>query len=194
MAVSSEGFAIIELGEVVRRCNPCLDAMRFISWTAENDVERSWLGWVEVCFEPVLLPHLQKVLEHAARQSAKEVILLDASLSQDLSGILRDRSIEAGRFLLQQKTPRGERMIARLQAAIDKGTAFGHFTTLYGVRCSAFSIPVRTAILSYLYQELLLGAPNERRAVKLLEATVEMVNDFLRGPSKGFSESARFHG
>jgi hypothetical protein len=194
MGVSPEEFAMTELSEVVRRCNPCLAEMRVISWVAEADLERSWFEWVEICFEPLFLPHLQRVLEHAARQSAKEVILLDAALANELTGTVRDRSIEAGRFLLQQKTPRGERMLARLQSAIDKGEAFGNFTTLYAVRCGAFSIPVRTAILSYLFQELLLGAPNEKRALKLLEATVELVNDFLRGSLRGFSESARFHG
>ena len=70
----------------------------------------------------------------------------------------RQRSIDAGRSLLQQSTPRGERLMARLQEAIQAGAAFGHFATLYGVRCGAFSIPVRTAILGYLVQELSVGA------------------------------------
>ena len=84
----------------------------------------------------------------------------------------------------------------RLQDAIDNGIAFGHFTTLYGVRCGTFSIPIRTAILSYLLQELMLGTPKEEAPVrlKLLEATVESVNEFLRGPSSGSSESMCFHG
>ena len=58
--------------------------------------------------------------------------------------------------------------MARLQEAIQTGTAFGHFATLYGVRCGAFSIPVRTAILGYLVQELSVGAPDETGRLKLL--------------------------
>gem|GEM_PF-587171 len=196
MGVSPTGFAIAELSEVIRRCNPNLHAMHSILWKVEGAIEPSWIRWMETCFEPFLLPHLQQVLEFSARQSAKEIILLDVALGKSLAGSLCDRSIKAGQFLLQQKTPRGERIIMRLQDAIDNGIAFGHFTTLYGVRCGTFSIPVRTAILSYLLQELMLGAPKEEAPVrlKLLEATVESVNEFLRGPSSGSSESMCFHG
>ena len=90
--------------------------------------------------------------------------------------------------------PRGERVMARLQQAIQSGAAFGHFATLYGVRCSAFSIPVRTAILGYLVQELAVGAPDETDRIKLLEASVGSVNEFLRLSSNGLNEGLRFHG
>ena len=99
----------------------------------------------------------------------------------------RQRSMEAGRLLLQQSTPRGERLMARLQEAIQAGAAFGHFATLYGVRCGAFSIPVRTAILAYLVQELAVGARDEIGRLKLLEASVGSVNEFLRISSNGSS-------
>jgi hypothetical protein len=65
---------------------------------------------------------------------------------------------------------------------------------LYGVRCGAFSIPVRTAILGYLMQEMSVGAPDEIGQVKLLEASVGSVNEFLRQSSNGSTESLRFHG
>jgi UreF-like urease accessory protein len=194
MGMSPAGFAMSELSKIVQRCNPDFDSARAISWQVEGPVADSWQRWMKALFEPVLLPHLLKVLDLAARQSAREIILLDAELNQRLKPWPRQRSIEAGRLLLQQSTPRGERMMARIQEAIQTGEAFGHFATLYGVRCGAFSIPVRTAILGYLVQELSVGAPDENGRLKLLEASVGSVNEFLRISSNGSTEGLRFHG
>jgi hypothetical protein len=223
MGCSPAGFGYSELCDVIRRCNPALDAMRLISWSAEGSIEESWSDWCQSVFVPFLLPHFEEVLEFSARQSPKEIVALDSKLDKTLLPLTRSRSIEAGQFLLQDRTPRGERMIARIQVAIDNGTAFGHFTTLYGVRCGAFSIPNRTAILSYLLQELILGTAKENvslkrpvpgvagephdKTVKLLEASVESVNEFLRRNRNGQGdlssgalsptgsrENIRFHG
>jgi hypothetical protein len=194
MGMSPAGFALSELSEVVRRCNPNFESMRAISWQVEGPVGDSWLRWLEAFFEPVLLPHLFRVLDLSARQSAREIILLDAELYRNMKPWPRQRSIEAGQLLLQQSTPRGERLMARMQEAIQAGVAYGHFATLYGVRCAAFSIPTRAAILGYLLQELVIGAPNETGQVKLLEAAVESVNEFLRISSNGLNEGLRFHG
>ena len=192
--MSPAGFAMSELSKIVQRCNPDFDSTRAISWQVEGPVADSWQRWMKTLFEPVLLPHLLKVLDLSARQSAREIILLDAELNQRLKPWPRQRSIEAGRLLLQQSTPRGERLMARIQEAIQTGEAFGHFATLYGVRCGAFSIPVRTAILGYLVQELSVGAPDENGRLKLLEASVGSVNEFLRISSNGSTEGLRFHG
>jgi hypothetical protein len=194
MGMSPAGFAMSELSKIVQRCNPDFDSARAISWQVEGPVADSWQRWMKALFEPVLLPHLLKVLDLSARQSAREIILLDAELNQRLKPWPRQRSIEAGRLLLQQSTPRGERMMARIQEAIQTGEAFGHFATLYGVRCGAFSIPVRTAILGYLVQELSVGVPDENGRLKLLEASVGSVNEFLRISSNGSTEGLRFHG
>jgi hypothetical protein len=194
MGISPAGFAMSELSKVVQRCNPDFDAARGVSWQVEGPVEESWQDWMKSSFEPLFLPHLLRVLDYSARQSAREIILLDAELNVSLPPRPRQRSVEAGRSLLQQSTPRGERLMARLQEAIQAGTAFGHFATLYGVRCGAFSIPARTAILAYLVQELSVGAPDEIGRLKLLEASVGSVNEFLRISSNGSSEGLRFHG
>jgi len=183
-----------ELSKVVQRCNPDFDPARAISWQVEGPVAESWRQWMKTSFEPLLLPHLLRVLDFSARQSAREIILLDAELNRSLPPGSRQRSVEAGRSLLQQSTPRGERLMARLQEAIQAGVAFGHFATLYAVRCGAFSIPVRTAILGYLVQELSAGAPDDAGRLKLLEASVGSVNEFLRISSNGSNEGLRFHG
>lgn len=192
--MSPAGFALSELSKVVQRCNPDFDSARPISWHVEGPVADSWQQWMKTLFEPLLLPHLSKVLDFAARQSAREIVLLDAELNRNMPPWPRQRSMEAGKLLLQLSTPRGERLMARLQDAIQAGAAFGHFATLYGVRCSAFSIPVRTALLAYLVQELAVGARDEIGRLKLLEASVGSVNEFLRISSNGSSEGLRFHG
>jgi hypothetical protein len=194
MGMSPAGFALSELSKVVQRCNPDFDSARPISWQVEGPVADSWQQWMKTLFEPLLLPHLSKVLDFAARQSAREIVLLDAELNQNMPPWPRQRSMEAGKLLLQLSTPRGERLMARLQDAIQAGAAFGHFATLYGVRCCAFSIPVRTALLAYLVQELAVGARDEIGRLKLLEASVGSVNEFLRISSNGSSEGLRFHG
>jgi hypothetical protein len=194
MGISPAGFAMSELSKVIQRCNPDFDSARAISWRVGLPVADSWQQWMKALFEPLLLPHLLRVLDFSARQSAREIILLDAELNRSMQAWPRKRSVEAGRLLLQQSTPRGERLMARLQEAIQTGAAFGHFATLYGVRCGAFSIPVRTAILAYLVQELSVGSPDEIGRVKLLEASVGSVNEFLRISSTGSTEGLRFHG
>jgi hypothetical protein len=194
MGMSSADFAMSELTKIVQRCNPDFDSALAISWQVEGSVAESWQRWLEALFEPLLLPHLWRVLDLSARQSVREIILLDVELNWNMEPWPRQRSIDAGRLLLRQRMPRGERVMARLQQAIQSGAAFGHFATLYGVRCSAFSIPVRTAILGYLVQELAVGVPDEINRVKLLEASVGSVNEFLRISSNGWNEGLRFHG
>jgi UreF-like urease accessory protein len=194
MGMSPALFAMSELSKIVQRCNPDFDSARAISWQVEGPVAESWQQWLKTLFEPLLLPHLLRVLDFSARQSAREIILLDAALNRNMEPWPRQHSIDAGRLLLQQSAPRGERLMVRLQEAIQTGTAFGHFATVYGVRCGAFSIPVRTALLGYLVQELSVGALDETDQVKLLEASVGSVNDFLRISSNGSSEGLRFHG
>lgn len=192
--MSPAGFAMSELSKIIQRCNPEFDCSRAISWQVEVPVEDSWQQWMKELFEPYLLPHLLRVLDFSARQSAREIVLLDAELNRSLPPWPRERSVDAGRLLLQQSTPRGERLTTRLQEAIQTGAAFGHFATLYGVRCGAFSIPVRTAVLGYLVQELSVGVSDEFGRVKLLEASVGSVNEFLRIASNGSTEGLRFHG
>jgi hypothetical protein len=194
MGMSPAGFAVSELIEVVRRCNPNLDAIRAISWQVTGPVEASWQQWLDEVFEPLLLPHLRRVIDLSTRQSSKEIILLDLELDRNLEPWTRDKSLGAGTKFLQQTTLRAERLMAKLHEAIDTGFAHGHFATLYAVRCGTFSIPVRTAILSYVLQELVVGAPVDIKPVKYLEAAVVSVNEFLRMSSDGLNEGLRFHG
>jgi hypothetical protein len=194
MGMSPAGFAVAELIEVVRRCNPNLDAIRAISWQATEGVETSWRHWLDEVFEPLLLPHLRKVIDLAARQSSREIILLDLNLDRNLEPGPRKRSLAAGNRFLEEGSLPAERLMAKLQEAIESGIASGHFATLYAVRCSTFFVPVRTAILSYLLQELMVGAPEKIDPAKYLEAAVQLVNECLKVSSDDLPEGLRFHG
>jgi hypothetical protein len=194
MGMSPASFAVSELIEIVRRCNPTLDGIRVITWQATGPLEASWAQWLEGVFEPLLLPHLRRVIDLSARQSSKEIILLDVELDRNLEAWTRGKSVEAGALFLQHVSLRAERLMVKLHEAIGNGVASGHFATLYGVRCGTFSIPARSAILSYVLQELVAGGPVDIRPVKYLEAAVESVNGFLRLSSGGVNESLRIHG
>ena len=183
-----------QISEIVARCSPDFDPAHPITWSAQDPGAESWEEWLQSLFGPVLLPHLWGVLDYSARQSAREILLLDVALNRELEPGPRQNSIAAGRFLLQRQAPRGERLMARIRNAIQAGDAFGHFATLFAVRCFAFSIPARTAIFGYLAQELAGGVQDEPTRVKLLEASAESVNGFLRISSHGLKEGLRFHG
>jgi hypothetical protein len=194
MEMSSEGSAISELMDVVRRCNPNLDSIRTISWLATGGVEASWRQWLNDLFEPLLLPHLRKVIGLASTQSSREIILLDLKLDRDLEPGPRNGSLVAGIQFLENGSLRAERLMAKMQMAIASGVASGHFATLYAVRCSSFFVPVRTAILSYLLQELMVGAPQYVRPAGYLDAAVQLVNESLRESFDCLYEGLRFHG
>jgi hypothetical protein len=194
MGMSPASLAVSELIEVVRRCNPNLDAIRAITWQVASPVEASWYRWLNAVFKPLLLPHLRRVLDLSARQSSKEIIVLDIELDRHLEPWIRDSSLKAGTKFLQQTGLRAERLMFKLHEAIDNGAAFGHFATLYAVRCCTFSLPVRTAILSYLLQEFVVGAPLDTNPVKYLEAAVDSINGFLHTSSDGVNQGLRFHG
>src|ERR1700736_947383 len=180
MGMSAAGFAVSELSEVVNRCNPTFDETGPISWRPKGATRKSWVSWLDLVFEPILLPHLWYVFDYSCRQSAHEIIALDAELSKRLGVWSGQRSIEAGRALLRQKAPRSDRVIPRLRDAIGRGDAPGHFCTIYAVRCGVFSIPVRTAMLSYALQELAAADPKEDGRLTLLEMAAEPVNEFLK--------------
>ena len=183
-----------ELDQVVNRCNPNLDLIRALTWDLEGDAPASWFRWVDAVFEPLLLPHLSQVLEFASRQSLREIIVCDLDLDRYLPAGARESSISAGRLLLQAFPPRGDRLLTRLQEAIDHGRAAGHFATLYAVRAAAFSIPTRTAILAYLWQELIVALPGGAHQAMLLEKASESLNQFLRAPCDGSTGGLRWHG
>lgn len=198
MEISGAGFALSELYEVVRRCNPCLGIMRPVCWRPvcrhlDRDVEASWALWVETFFRPILLPNFWLVLSHTHRQESREIVALDAELHLQLDSWQREQSLRAGHKLLHEMTPCGERILSRLQQAVQRGNAYGHFYTLFAVQCGIFSIPSRTAVMSLLLQEIILSVPSKAIQAQYLELAIDPVNNFLNG-SLINSDKKQVHG
>ncbi|MBV8330930.1 MAG: hypothetical protein JOZ61_10755, partial [Verrucomicrobia bacterium] len=91
-----------QISEIVARCSPDFDPAHPITWSAQDPGAESWEEWLQSLFGPVLLPHLWGVLDYSARQSAREILLLDVALNRELEPGPRQNSIAAGRFLLQR--------------------------------------------------------------------------------------------
>jgi hypothetical protein len=127
MRTSPAGFAISQIREIVAQCNPDFHSARPITWSAQGPAAESWEEWLQSLFGPILLPHLWGVLDYSARQSAREILLLDVALNRELEPGPRQNSIAAGRVLLQRHAPRGERLVAKIQDGIKAGEAFGAF-------------------------------------------------------------------
>lgn len=117
-------------------------------------------AWRAAMFEPVLLPALRSALAHAHRGELRELTALDARLSEQLPKHARTGSLAAGQKLARLGADlRGDRLLSRLADNVRDGIAPGHLAIVFAARCAAFSLPDRTAIGAYLFQELYAGAP-----------------------------------
>ncbi len=120
-------------------------------------------AWHDTLFRPRLFPALRAALAHARRGEARELADLDRQLSADLGPSHFPSSTRAGQRLAALGTDlRGERLLQRLAAQVHAGTTPGHLAIIFAARCGAFSLPDRTAIGAYLFQELCAGAPQAR--------------------------------
>ncbi len=120
----------------------------------------SAVAWRESVFQPVLLPALRAALNHARRAEVRELAALDRRLSEQLPAGTHAASLRAGhRLALRGRELRGDRLLPRLAENIRAGAAPGHFAVIFAARCAAFSLPDRTAVGAYLFQEMGAGAP-----------------------------------
>jgi len=186
-----QGETLVELYDVLARCYPGVRLRGCISWQIRGDLPESWSSWTAAVFTPIILPHLVEVLEWSIRQSLNEVLSLDRAYDDRLSEEIRARSRAAGRELLLAKTPRGDRLAAKLQSAILTGAVAGHFATLFAVRAAGFAIPARSMVLAYLLQEASGISADLDPAQLLQEAAVEVNTFFLRSSDqRGFGFNA----
>ncbi len=117
-------------------------------------------AWRESLFAPVLLPALRAALGHARRGEVRELTALDRRLTTQLGENAREGSTRAGRRLALLGTAlRGDRLLPRLAENVRTEAAPGHLAIIFAARCGAFSLPDRTAVGAYLFQEMCAGAP-----------------------------------
>ena len=171
-----------QLIQIVYRCNPKAGAVGQITWAPEeapSKVTESWQEWLRLCFQPVLLPHLISGFQTAQAQALRELCRTAAKLDAQLSPAERVRSLNAGAVLLFQKPPRGDRVQERFAAEVGSGMVPGHFATLFMLRAAGFSVPLRTALLAYLIQELFSGGCPAAFVEGSIELAVPAVNAAL---------------
>jgi hypothetical protein len=169
--------------QIVYRCNPKAGAIGQITWVPgqPSEVTDSWQEWLRLCFQPILLPHLISGFQAAQAQALRELCRAAAGLDAQLSPAERVRSLSAGAALLFQKPPRGDRIQERFAAEVRLGTVPGHFATLFVLRAAGFSVPLRTALLAYLVQELFSGGCPAGSVATSLDLAVPAVNAGLNG-------------
>jgi hypothetical protein len=178
MGKTCEGAGIEELVRVINRCGVGITFTEGVLWRAGSDPAANWLSWQTLLFSPIVLPHLVEVVDLALHHSFREIVIADRSLEQSLNPVLSGRSQHAARRLCQGRPPKGDRIVARFQAAIQAGETPGHFVTLFAVRAIAFSIPARTAIFAYVLLELMLELPSQEEIEKLFADAAKAVNDY----------------
>lgn len=170
-----------QLIEIVYRCNPKAGAVGQITWAPASpaEVTESWQEWVRLCFQPVLLPHLIAGFQTAQAQALRELCGTAAGLDAQLSPAERVRSLNAGTVLLFQRPPFGDRIQERFAAEVRAGRVPGHFATLFVLRAAGFSVPLRTALLAYLMQELFSGGCPAGSVERSMDLAVPAVNAVL---------------
>jgi len=117
-------------------------------------------AWKQAVFSPVLLPGLRAALSHARRGEFRELCDLDRHLSATLDRAALEGSTGAGhRLALHGCDLRGDRMLPRLGEAVRSGSTPGHLAVIFAARCATFSLPDRTTVGAYLFQEICAGSP-----------------------------------
>lgn len=170
-----------QLIQIVYRCNPMAGAVGQITWAPGSPakVMESWQEWLRLCFQPILLPHLISGFQNAQAQALRELCRTAAGLDARLAPAERVRSLNAGAALLFQKPPHGDRVQERFAAEVRSGTVPGHFAMLFVLRAAGFSVPLRTALLAYLMQELFSGGCPAVSVEKSMDLAVPAVNAAL---------------
>lgn len=93
---------------------------------------------------------------HARRGEARELVALDRAWGDELGAHpWAEASLRVGRRQLNRLRPlRDLRVVQRLVAAVESGTAAGWHPVVYGVMLAAFSLPLRQGLLHYATQTL----------------------------------------
>ena len=100
------------------------------------------------------LPAIYRAYRHARANEGRELIELDQQLAESAKPFA-EASRRIGQLQLQWLTPlRGERVVAKYYAALQKGQAQGWHTLVYGLTLAVYSIPARQGLVGYATQIL----------------------------------------
>ncbi len=143
-----------------RVANPDFASLSPVTFRGGHIFPASAATWKAAVFMPLLLPALRSALAHARRGQFRELLDLDRQLSEALDEAARAGSIAAGQRLAQHGCHlQGDRLLPRLGEAARSRATPGHLAIVFAARCAAFSLPDRTAVGAYIFQEMCAGAP-----------------------------------
>ncbi len=105
---------------------------------------------------PLELPTVMRAWRLASQGHARELIALDAELSQaDALSTIAPASQRVGRIHLKRLAPlRDHRMVQRYLQAIERGEAAGWHMVVFGIILATYSIPLRQGLVHYAQTSL----------------------------------------
>lgn len=131
----------------------------------------AWGDWVDGRWSPFFGTHLVDVYFKARSNGVREVMELDAELAAFLDADEAERSVDAGRALLEAATEaRHHRVMSKLLERVSGEEGVGHAATVFAAHAGAFHVPLFSTLVSYLYLEWRCGAAGlEERSFELTE-------------------------
>ena len=141
-----------ELARAVRISLCGLDLGRTASFVPQSlaTADFDWQQWLRTEFSGGLGKAYISVFQHAGQMQVRELIEVDRSLGGDAC---RD----AGAALLERlEEAKDLRVVDRMRAVLADGER-PHFATAFAVECAEFHLPLRAALISYLYGEWRCG-------------------------------------
>lgn len=133
---------------------------------------------------PVELPAIYRSCRLASANDLEGLLRLDASLEKQISNPTFARASQnIGRVQLKRLRPlKDHRVTRRLLEAVNRGSANGWHTLVYGVSLEIYSIPTRQGLLHYANRTLwtLLDCGAKTIDLREREAT-KMFEDLIRG-------------
>lgn len=105
---------------------------------------------------PLELPTVMRAWRLASQGHTRELIALDAELSQaDALKPIALASQRVGRIHLKRLAPlRDHRMVQRYLQAIERGDAMGWHMVVFGIILATYSIPLRQGLVHYAHTSL----------------------------------------
>jgi hypothetical protein len=191
----NQALEFAHLLAAARRCHPLWERGGRLTFPGAIDPDAAWSAWVEDLWQPVLQPALHQSLQLARSGALRELLEIDAALSEQLPDEMARRSQREARLLWQSlHPPKGERLLEKLPLAVSRRATPGHFIPCFAARAAAFSLSTQLASAAYLFFEawpVLQGAPAVRLQEWLAEANINLPDPGAREtlPLSSASES-----
>jgi hypothetical protein len=184
-----------ELARAVRISLCGIDLGRSASFAPASPAtaDYDWHAWLRGTFAEVLGAAFVEVFRAAGQMQVREALAIDGTL--DLAA--GDTSREAGGALFDRLQPAKKlRVVERARAILGEGNS-PHFVTAFAIECAEFHLPLRVALVSYLYGEwrcgmagLGVGRDLDTFAAAGGRVILDVVSQTLAGEASPFDHAA----